>query len=74
MMMHPSYQAVLGMARGHEEEMIRLMLQDMRDHRTQWFWALSYLAQDNPIRQSEAGRLDKMIRAWIDWGIARGKL
>lgn len=74
MMTHPSYQAILGMAQGHEEEMIRLMLLDLRDNRTPWFWALSYLTHDNPIEHSDAGRLDKMIKAWVDWGKARGKL
>lgn len=73
MMMHPSYIAILGMAHGHEEEMIRLMLRDLRDNRTPWFWALSYLTHDNPIQDSEAGRLDKMIKAWVDWGKARDK-
>jgi hypothetical protein len=74
MMMHPSYQAILGMAQGHEEDMIRLMLRDLRDNRTPWFWALSYLTHDNPIQRSEAGKLDKMIKAWVDWGKARGKV
>jgi hypothetical protein len=73
MMMHPSYQAILGMAQGHEEEMVRLMLRDLRDNRTPWFWALSYLTHDNPIQRSDAGRLDKMIKAWVDWGKERNK-
>jgi hypothetical protein len=73
MMMHPSYQAIMGMAQGQEEEMVRLMLRDLRDNRTPWFWALSYLTHDNPIQRSDAGRLDKMIKAWVDWGKARDK-
>lgn len=72
MMMHPSYQAILGMAVGHEKEVIRLMLLDLRDRRRPWFWALSYLTGDNPIKSSEAGRLDKMIRAWVEWGKLKG--
>jgi hypothetical protein len=72
MMMHPSYQAVLGMARGNEEVVVRLLLRDLRDNRRMWFWALSYLTKANPIRPSDAGKLDKMIKAWVDWGAERG--
>lgn len=74
MMMHPSYQAILGMAQGHEQEMVDLMLRDLRNNRTPWFWALSYLTKDNPVRRSDVGKLDKMIKAWLDWGKARGRL
>lgn len=73
-MMHPSYQAILGMASENEEEIIRLMLRDLRDSRRMWFWALSYLTKENPIQQADAGKLDKMIRAWVEWGKRRGKL
>lgn len=73
-MMHPSYHAILGMAKGREQEVIRLMLCDLRDNRAPWFWALSYLTKENPIQQSDAGNLDKMIKAWVNWGTARGIL
>jgi hypothetical protein len=71
-MMHPSYQAILGIAVGHEREMIRLMIRDMKAHRRLWFWALSYLTNENPINPSDAGKLDAMIRAWSEWGEKRG--
>ena len=74
MMMHPSYQAILGMAAGHEREIIRLMLLDLRDRRRPWFWALSYLTTENPIKSSDAGKLGKMVQAWVDWGMQRGIL
>ena len=74
MMMHPSYQAVLGMAFEHKEDVIRLLLRDLRDNRREWFWALSYLTQDNPISSRDAGKMDKMIDAWVKWGKGRGLL
>lgn len=73
-MMHPNYQAVLGMAQENRDELVRLMLTDLRDHNRAWFWALSYLTGDNPIKTSEAGKFDKMIKAWIKWGKERGIL
>jgi|SRR6266478_6865087 hypothetical protein len=72
--MHPSYQAVLGLGREHKEEVIRLLLRDMQQNRRAWFWALSYLAGDNPIGPADAGKMDKMIGAWIKWGRAKGLL
>jgi hypothetical protein len=74
MMMHPSYQAILGMAREDQEKIIHLMLRDLRDNRRLWFWGLSYLTKENPIKPADAGKLDKMIKAWVNWGTERGKL
>jgi len=70
-MMHPSYQAILGMGNENPREIISLMIRDMQQHRRPWFWALSYFAQDNPVSQSDAGRTDKMIKAWVDWEKAK---
>ena len=74
MMLHPSYQAILGMAREDESELVRLMLRDLRDNRRLWFWALSYLTKENPIKPADVGKLDKMIKAWVNWGLEKGKL
>jgi hypothetical protein len=74
MMMHPSYQAVMGMVKGNEDEIVRLMIKDLRDNRRMWFWALSYITKDNPIKPAEAGHMDKMIRSWTDWGKSRGMI
>ena len=69
-MMHPSYQAVLGMGK----EVVPLLLRDLAQNRTEWFWALSYLTQENPIRREDAGKMDTMIAAWVGWGKERGLL
>jgi hypothetical protein len=69
MMAHPSYQAILGMASENKREIIRLMILDLKQNRNEWFWALSYLTQDNPIKHSDAGKMDKMISAWVNWGL-----
>jgi hypothetical protein len=73
-MMHPSYHAVLGMAHDNERELVRLMIYDLSVHRRPWFWALSYLTKENPIRPSDAGKLDNMIKSWVEWGRQKGLL
>jgi hypothetical protein len=70
MMMHPSYQAILGMGR----DIVPLLLRDLQENRRPWFWALSYITKDNPINPPDAGKMDRMIKAWVDWGRARGLL
>jgi hypothetical protein len=74
MMMHPSYQAILGMADENKKEVVRLMLNDLKAHRRMWFWALSYLTRENPIKTPDAGHMDKMIEAWVAWGQQSGIL
>jgi hypothetical protein len=70
-MLHPSYQAIMGMARDKPDEVVNLMLRDMQQNRREWFWALSYLTHENPIERKNAGSLDKMIEAWVRWGQQR---
>ncbi len=69
-MSHPSYQAVLGMG----NEVVPLLLRDLAENRREWFCALSYITQDNPIRREDAGKMDKMIAAWVNWGKERSLL
>jgi hypothetical protein len=73
-MMHPSYQAILGMGREHEHEMVVLLVRDMQQHGRPWFGALSYITRENPIDRADAGKMDKMIDSWVKWGESRGLL
>ncbi len=70
MMMHPSYHAILGMGK----EAVPLLLRDLQQNRRPWFWALSYLTHENPINPKDAGKMDTMIKAWVDWGKKKGLL
>ncbi|MBI2681956.1 MAG: hypothetical protein HYX26_01840 [Acidobacteriales bacterium] len=73
-MIHPSYQAIIGMSAGSQEQkrdVIRLMLLDLRQKRRDWFLALSYLTEANPIPKKDYGRVDRMIDAWLRWGAKR---
>lgn len=63
-MMHPSYQAILGMGRW----IVPILLRDLQQNRRAWFGALSYLTHENPINAKDAGKMDKMIDAWVNWG------
>ena len=69
-MMHPSHQAILGLG----SAVVPILLRDLTQNRREWFWALSYLTQENPIPREDAGKMDKMIAAWANWGRKRGLL
>ena len=64
---HRAYQQIIGMG----EEAIPLILQDLKETRAQWFWALRAIAGESPIRDEDRGDLDAMTAAWIDWGKRR---
>jgi len=64
---HPSYMAILGMAEENRQKVVDLLLRDMQENRREWFWALSYLTHENPIERKDAGKLDRMIDAWVHW-------
>jgi len=61
--MHPSYQSIIAMG----PDIVSLLIQDLRENRRDWFWALQHLTQENPVRPKDAGNLDKMIAAWVAW-------
>lgn len=71
-MMHPSYQAILSMGSEHKQDLIRLLLRDLKENRRDWLLALSYLTKANPISSRDAGKTDKLISSWLKWGIEQG--
>lgn len=73
-MMHPSYQAILGMGAERKWDLVRLLLLDMRQNHRDWLLALSYLTQANPINPKDAGKTDKLVNAWLNWGKEQGLL
>jgi hypothetical protein len=68
--MHSSYQTIIGMGR----EVIPILLRDMQQNHRDWSWALYHLTQVNPINPEDAGRMDKIFRAWLTWGKKEGLL
>ncbi len=68
--MNKNYQAIVGMG----QQVVPILLRDIQENRRDWFWALSAITQENPIDPSDAGRVDKMISAWVNWGKKRGML
>ena len=64
---HRAYLEIIGMGKAT----IPMILRDLRKTRSQWFLALSSIAREVPIRQSDRGDIEAMTRAWLRWGKQR---
>ena len=64
---HRAYQEIIGMGK----EAIPMILQDLKEAQSQWFWALRSIARESPVRPVDRGDVDAMTAAWLDWGKRR---
>lgn len=68
--MHPSYQQIIGMG----QEIIPLILTEMKSKLGLWFWALKSITGEDPVPTEEIGKITEMTKRWIDWGYINGFL
>ena len=66
--MHPAYQRIIGLG----EPAIPLILNALREHGGQWYWALRAITNDSPVSGDAAGNIRRMKEAWLRWGDAHG--
>jgi hypothetical protein len=62
--MHPSYQQIIGMG----PTAIPLIFLSMRRELGHWFWALCAITGENPVSIEHRGKIKEMTEAWLDWG------
>ena len=62
--MHPSYQQIIGMG----PTAIPLIFLSMRRELGHWFWALVAITGENPVSIEHRGKIKEMTNAWLDWG------
>ena len=62
--MHPSYQQIIGMG----PTAIPLIFLSMRRELGHWFWALCAITGENPVSIEQRGKIKEMTDAWLDWG------
>ena len=66
--MHPSYQQIIGMG----PDALPLILNELSREPGQWFWALSVITRENPVKPEDAGDITRMTEAWLQLGHERG--
>jgi hypothetical protein len=65
---HPDYQRIIGLG----SAIVPALLRDLSRTGAHWFWALRAITGENPVPAEDAGKVRKMIQAWLAWGEARG--
>jgi hypothetical protein len=65
---HPAYQEIIGLG----PPVVPHLLSDMECNRRHWFAALIALTGANPVATQDAGKVDKMIESWLQWGRENG--
>jgi hypothetical protein len=68
--MHPAYQRIIGMGL----QVVPLILKEMERTRGHWFWALHAITGENPVAPEDAGDIEQMTMAWLEYGRRRGYL
>jgi len=68
--MHPAYQRIIGMG----QEVVPLILSDLRARGGYWYWALSAITDASPVPDDAVGNMRAVRNAWLDWGLQRGYL
>lgn len=62
--MHPSYQQIIGMG----PTAIQLIFLSMKREFGHWFWALCAITGENPVSIEHRGKIKEMTDDWLDWG------
>ncbi len=68
MAMHPAYQQIIGMG----DAALPLIFQELRREPDHWFWALKAITGEDPVAESDRGKIDKMTTAWVNWADQQG--
>ena len=70
MIRHPAYQEIINMG----EPVVPLLLDELQREPDFWFAALQKITGADPVPKGSAGKINEMVKAWIDWGRDKGLL
>lgn len=60
---HPAHMRIIGMGR----QAIPWILRRLKQRTELWFWALSSIADEDPVTEDIRGNVQEMRRSWLDW-------
>jgi hypothetical protein len=61
--LNDAYQRIIGLG----PKALPLILNRLRTHGGNWFWALRAISGHDPIRAEDYGNVQKMKEAWLEW-------
>ena len=65
---HLAYQEIINLG----PEVLPLLLRDLEENHTHWFRALHAITGADPVPESAAGNIPKMVEAWLRWAKDKG--
>ena len=65
---HPAYQRIIGMG----PAVVPHILAELARRPDHWFWALSAIIGEDPVRPEHRGRMAAMAGDWLQWAEKRG--
>ena len=65
---HPAYREIIRLG----AEVVPFLLRDLEENHTHWFCALREITKADPIPESAAGNVPKMVEAWLHWAKDHG--
>ncbi|HEX8163530.1 MAG TPA: hypothetical protein VF538_16790 [Pyrinomonadaceae bacterium] len=63
--LHPAYQKILTL---DKDVVVPLILRELQDMPNDWFWALRVITDEDPTSPEQAGDMEAMAQAWLEWG------
>lgn len=67
---HPAHLKIIRLG----EEVIPLMLADLKKNRNHWFITLALITRENPVKKNHLGNIEKMAGDWLEWGKNRSMI
>ena len=64
--LHSSYQSIIGLG----PQVIPLIMREMQERPSEWFWALKAISRENPAELCRG--IQQMTEAWLKWGKQKG--
>lgn len=65
-----SYQRIIGLG----PKAVPFILSELQNEPGHWFWALAAITGENPVEPDDAGDVQAMREAWLEWGMRQGHL
>jgi hypothetical protein len=66
--LHPSYQRIIGMG----PAVLPFIFRDLKEQPRDWFWALNAITGEDPVSPEDAGVVPRIVEAWLRWGGEHG--
>lgn len=65
---HPAYREIIALG----PSVVPLLLRDLEQTSRHWFTALAEITKAQPVSSEDAGNIQRMVQAWLNWGKTQG--